>query len=152
MGFKAEVKSKKQKRIGEILRRVEPEDLLQFGLIPELIGRLPIISALDELSDDALMKILMVPKNALTKQYKRLFELENVELIFEEDALKTVIEKTKKRGTGARGLRSILEDAMLDIMFNLPSNRGIKKCVITNDVIEKKDEPIFEYKSVKKRA
>ncbi len=152
MGFKAELKSKNQQRIGEILRQVEPEDLLQYGLIPELIGRLPIISALDELSDDALMKILIKPKNALTKQYKRLFKLENVELEFEEVALKSVIEKAKKRGTGARGLRSILEDAMLDIMYNLPSSRGIKKCIITNEVIEKNDEPVFVYDSMKKRA
>lgn len=152
MGFKAELKSKNQQRIGEILRQVEPEDLLQFGLIPELIGRLPIISVLDELSDDALMKILIKPKNALTKQYKRLFDLENVELNFQDAALKAVIVKAKKRGTGARGLRSILEEAMLDIMYDLPSSRGIKKCLITKEVIEKNDEPIFEYDSVKKRA
>ena len=152
MGFKADVKSKKQRRIGEILRQVEPEDLLQFGLIPELIGRLPIISALDELNDDTLMKILMEPKNALTKQYKRLFELENVELEFEEDALKVVIEKARKRGTGARGLRSIMEAAMLDIMYTLPSTSGVKKCVVTKEVIEQNKEPIYDFSSIKKRA
>lgn len=152
MGFKAEIKSKRKRRIGEILRQVEPEDLLQFGLIPELIGRLPVISALDELSDEALMKILVEPKNALTKQYKILFELENVELEFQKEALRAVIARARKRGAGARGLRSILESAMLDIMYNLPSNQGVKKCIITRQVIEQNKDPIYEYSSVKKRA
>ncbi len=152
MGFKAEVKSRNALRIGDVLRQVEPEDLLKFGLIPELIGRLPVISALDELNDEALMKILIEPKNALSKQYKRLFQFEGVELEFEKGALKAVIEKARKRGTGARGLRSILETAMLEIMFSLPSNRGVKKCIITQDVIDKHLEPIYEYSSVKKRA
>lgn len=152
MGFKAEVKSKKEHRIGEVLRQVEPEDLLQFGLIPEMIGRLPVISALDELNEEALMKILIEPKNALVKQYKLLFELENVELEFQKDALTSVIERAQKRGTGARGLRSILESAMLDIMYTLPSNKNVKKCVVTRQVIEKNSEPIYEFGSVKKRA
>ena len=152
MGFKAEVRNKKDMSIGEILRQVQPEDLLHFGLIPELIGRLPIISALDELDDDALMRILKEPKNALTKQYKRLFELEGVELEFEEDALKAVIEKARQRGSGARGLRSIMEAAMLDIMYNLPSKRRVKKCIITREVVEKGAEPIYEYGPVRKRA
>jgi ATP-dependent Clp protease ATP-binding subunit ClpX len=152
MGFKAEVKSKKEHRIGEVLRQVEPEDLLQFGLIPEMIGRLPVISALDELTEEALMKILIEPKNALIKQYKLLFELEDVELEFQKDALTLVIEKARKRGTGARGLRSILESSMLDIMYSIPSNKNIKKCVITKQVIEKNSEPIYEFGSVKKRA
>ena len=152
MGFKAEVKSKKEHRIGEVLRQVEPEDLLQFGLIPEMIGRLPVISALDELTEEALMKILIEPKNALIKQYKLLFEFENVELEFQKDALTLVIEKARKRGTGARGLRSILESSMLDIMYAIPSNKNIKKCVVTKQVIEKNSEPIYEFGSVKKRA
>ncbi len=152
MGFKAEVKSRKNYSVGEVLRQVQPEDLLRFGLIPELIGRLPIISALDELDDEALMRILKEPKNALIKQYKRLFELEGVELEFDQDALKSVIEKARKRGSGARGLRSIMENAMLEIMFHLPSNRKVKKCTITREVIEGEGEPIYEYGTVRKRA
>lgn len=152
MGFNAEVKSKVNKDMTEFLQHVEPGDLLKFGLIPELIGRLPVIAALNELSDDALMKILVEPKNALTKQYSRMFELEGVELEFENEALQTVIEKSRKRKTGARGLRSIMEEAMLDIMYDLPSSPEIKKCIITQDVVEKKEEPIYEYRTVKKRA
>jgi ATP-dependent Clp protease ATP-binding subunit ClpX len=152
IGFKADAQSNRDYSIGEILRMVQPEDLLQFGLIPELIGRLPIISALDELDDEALMRILIEPKNALTKQYKKLFELEGVELEFEEDALKAVIEKARARGSGARGLRSIMESAMLDIMYQLPSKRDVKKCIITREVIEENKEPVYEYDTVKKRA
>ncbi|HDL18828.1 MAG TPA: ATP-dependent Clp protease ATP-binding subunit ClpX [Bacteroidetes bacterium] len=152
MGFNAEIKSIKQHNLGEIMKQTEPEDLLHFGLIPELIGRLPVISTLDELSEDALMKILTMPKNALTKQYKILFELEDVKLEFEKNALHAVIKKAKKRGTGARGLRSIMETAMLDIMYDLPSNRDVKKCIITEDVIEKNKEPIYQYGQLKKRA
>jgi ATP-dependent Clp protease ATP-binding subunit ClpX len=152
MGFKAETKSKKERRIGELLPLVEPDDLLKFGLIPELIGRLPVISALDELGDDALMKILMEPRNAITKQYMRMFELEGVELEFEKGALDAIIAKSRKRGTGARGLRSIMEDSMLDIMYDLPSNRDVKKCIITRQVVEAKGDPIYEYRTVKKRA
>ncbi|MCH8125517.1 ATP-dependent Clp protease ATP-binding subunit ClpX [candidate division KSB1 bacterium] len=152
MGFKAEVKSKENIEGSSNLQRVEPDDLLKFGLIPELIGRLPVLAALDELNDDALMKILVEPKNALTKQYIRMFELEGVELEFKLDALKTVIKKSRKRKTGARGLRSIMEDAMLEIMYQLPSNPEIRKCIITVNVVEKKDEPIYEYRTVKKKA
>ncbi len=152
MGFKAETKSKKERRIGELLPLVEPDDLLKFGLIPELIGRLPVISVLDELGDDALMKILIEPKNAITKQYMRMFELEGVELEFEKGALDAIIAKSRNRGTGARGLRSIMEDSMLDIMYDLPSNRDVKKCIITRQVVEAKGDPIYEYRTVKKRA
>ena len=152
MGFKAEVKSKENKEVSSNLQKVEPDDLLKFGLIPELIGRLPVLAALDELSDDALMKILVEPKNALTKHYIRMFELEGVELEFKIEALHTVIKKSRKRKTGARGLRSILEDAMLEIMYQLPSNPEIRKCIITENVVEKKDEPIYEYRTVKKKA
>ncbi|RKY82645.1 ATP-dependent Clp protease ATP-binding subunit ClpX, partial [candidate division KSB1 bacterium] len=131
IGFGADIKSKKQRRIGELLRKVEPEDLLKFGLIPEMVGRLHNISALDELDEKALMAILTKPKNAITKQYKRLFELEGVELHFEKEALQSVIQVAMKRGTGARGLRSVMEEAMLDIMFSLPSQRNVKECIIT---------------------
>lgn len=152
MGFNAEVKSSEKKRSGGILQHVEPEDLLKFGLIPELIGRLPVISALNELSDDALMKILVEPKNALTKQYMRMFELESVELDFDLAALEAIIERSRKRGTGARGLRSIMEEAMLEIMYHLPSTRDIKKCTITRNVVDGEGEPVYEYRTVKKQA
>jgi len=152
MGFKADVRSKRDYSVGEVLRQVQPEDLLKFGLIPELIGRLPVISALDELDDHALMRILKEPRNALTKQYQRLFKLEGVELEFEEEALEAVIQKARKRGSGARGLRSIMETAMLDIMFQLPSNRKVRKCIITRDVIEHGKEPVYEYGPMRKRA
>ena len=152
MGFGADIKGKSERQVGEILRRVEPEDLLRFGLIPELIGRLPVLSALDELTTDALLTILTKPKNAITKQYQRLFEMEGVALSFEEDALKAVVEIAQKRGTGARALRSVMEEAMLDIMFQLPNIQGVKECIVTKDVITKKKEPIYKIKEIKKRA
>jgi ATP-dependent Clp protease ATP-binding subunit ClpX len=138
--------------VGEILRQMEPEDLLKFGLIPELIGRLPVLSALDELTTDALLTILTQPKNAITKQYERLFEMEGVVLKFEEDALKAVVEIAQRRGTGARALRSVMEDAMLDIMFKLPTLEGVRECIVTREVITEKKEPIYKFKEVKKRA
>ncbi len=152
MGFGADIKLKSERQIGEILRRVEPEDLLRFGLIPELIGRLPVISALDELTTDALLTILTGPKNAITKQYQRLFEMEGVALSFDKEALKAVVEIAQKRGTGARALRSVMEEAMMDIMFQLPNIQGVKECIITKDVITKKKEPIYNIKEIKKRA
>ncbi len=152
MGFGAEIKLKSERQVGEILRQVEPEDLLRFGLIPELIGRLPVLSALDELTTDALLTILTQPKNAITKQYERLFEMEGVLLKFEDEALKAVVEIAQKRGTGARALRSVMEDAMLDIMFKLPTLEGVKECIITREVITEKKEPIYKFKEVKKRA
>ncbi len=144
-GFGADVKQNKIIK-ESILRNVEPEDLLKYGLIPEMIGRLPVLSTLDELDDEALMKILTEPKNALTKQYKRLFELDQIELTFDEDALWEVIKIAKKRGTGARGLRSVLEGVMLEFMYSLPSKKDIASCRITKDVILKKKEPIFKKK------
>lgn len=152
MGFGADIKLKSERQIGQVLRRVEPEDLLRFGLIPELIGRLPVLSALDELTTDALLTILTKPKNAITKQYKRLFEMEGVALTFKDDALKAVVEIAQKRGTGARALRSVMEEAMLDVMFQLPNIQGVKECIITKDVITKKKEPIYKIKEIKKRA
>jgi ATP-dependent Clp protease ATP-binding subunit ClpX len=152
MGFNSEVKSSKKGHMGDILQHVEPDDLLKFGLIPELIGRLPVISALNDLSDEALMKILIEPKNALTKQYMRMFELEGVELAFEQGALEAIIKKSRKRGTGARGLRSIMEEAMLDIMYDLPSTRDIKKCLVTQEVVDGGGDPVYEYRTVKKQA
>lgn len=153
IGFGAKVMHKRDRQIGDILAHVEPKDLMEYGLIPELVGRLPITSALDELNEEALFEILLRPKNALVKQYKKFFEMEGVELTFTDDALKRVVELTQKRGTGARGLRSILEDAMLDIMYEVPSRNGIKECIITPEVIDQKGEPKYIFEApAQKRA
>lgn len=144
MGFHSQEQVKYDKNDPEIFVNVEPEDLQKFGLIPELIGRLPVICGLHELSDDALLDILQTPKNAITKQYKKLFKMEDVDLEFEEEALKAIVKKAKARKTGARGLRSIMEEAMLDIMYSLPSMENIARCIITAETIEKKAPPVYE--------
>lgn len=136
IGFSAEVHSRDQKdKIGEILRQIEPEDLIKFGLIPEFVGRLPVAAILDELDEKALIQVLTEPKNSLIKQYKKLFEMEDVELEFTKDALEAIAQKTIKRKTGARGLRSILEHALLDLMYELPSAKKAKKVIVDKDVI-----------------
>ncbi|MDR9415649.1 MAG: ATP-dependent Clp protease ATP-binding subunit ClpX [Gracilimonas sp.] len=144
MGFHNKDQVKFDKDNPEIFVHVEPEDLQHFGLIPELIGRLPVICGLHELSDDAMLDILKTPKNALVKQYTKLFGMEDVELELEEEALKAIVQRAKARKTGARGLRSIMEAAMLDIMFTLPSMKNISKCVITKETIEKQAPPVYE--------
>ncbi len=144
MGFNHLEQTKFNKNAPDIFSHVEPEDLQQYGLIPELIGRLPMICGLHELSDKALLNILQKPKNALTKQYKKLFKMEGIELEFEDEALKAIVQKAKLRKTGARGLRSIMEADMLDIMFTLPSKKNVVKCIITGDTITKKAPPIYE--------
>ncbi len=146
MGFGAEVAIKNEHTIGQILSQVEPEDLLKFGLIPELVGRLPLVCAFEELDKDALMRILLDPKDALTKQYQKFFQMDGVRLVFEEPALREVVRITQKRGTGARGLRSVIENAMLDIMYQLPSKTDVRECIITKKVIEKKAEPRYVIK------
>ncbi|MPM81612.1 ATP-dependent Clp protease ATP-binding subunit ClpX [bioreactor metagenome] len=151
MGFGADVKSHEEKDIGEILKHILPEDLLKFGLIPEFVGRMPIIVTLHQLDEAALMDILTKPKNALTRQYKYLFELDGVELTFDEDALVAVAHKAIERKTGARGLRAILEDVMLEIMFDIPSRSDIKRCEITKDAIEKKSPPHLIYREEQPR-
>jgi ATP-dependent Clp protease ATP-binding subunit ClpX len=145
LGFGADIPSRKEKQIGQLLTQVQPEDLLKFGMIPEFIGRLPIIATLHELNEAALMDILMKPKNALVKQFQKLLEMDGVKLKFQEDALKAVAGQALKRNAGARGLRAILESAMLDIMYEVPSRPGIKEVVITSDVIEKGEAPITVY-------
>ena len=145
LGFGAQVLSKKQSEKNDILQKVEPQDILKFGIIPELIGRLPIITALDPLDKDALISILTKPKNALTKQYQYLFDLDGVELEFEEDALEAIAEKTMERNTGARGLRSVLEDIITGIMFDVPSDPTISRVVVTRDAVEKKAAPKVEH-------
>lgn len=141
MGFGAEVKTKEEKKIGDILRQIRPEDLLRYGLIPEFIGRVPIMVSLDALDQEALVEILTKPKNALVKQFTRLFELDGVELEFQPEALANIAELALEQKTGARGLRSILEAIMQDTMYAIPSEDNIKKCVITKEVVEKKEEP-----------
>ncbi len=152
VGFGAELESKNQQTIGKVLSHTQPEDLLQFGLIPEMIGRLPIECIFDELDEEALYTILIEPKNSLTKQYKKLFELDRVELEFEEKALRAIVDEAMKRKTGARSLRAIIEGTMLNIMFNLPEMENVKKCTITKEVITKGKEPVFKYQNVKKTA
>jgi ATP-dependent Clp protease ATP-binding subunit ClpX len=145
MGFGANVRTQDERNTGAILRDIEPEDLLKFGLIPEFIGRLPILATLEDLDNAALVEILSMPKNALAKQYQRMFEMEGVKLRFHDDALKAIAEKAIARRTGARGLRSILEGILLDTMFELPSLNGVQEVVITPDVVEGRARPLYTY-------
>ena len=143
MGFGADVQSNVEKDIGTTLKSIQPEDLLKYGLIPEFVGRMPIIVTLENLDEAALMEILTVPKNALARQYKRLFEMDGVDLSFDEDALRAVAKQAIERKTGARGLRAILESVMLDIMFDIPSDETITACRITEDTINHKTAPVI---------
>ncbi len=151
MGFGADIKSRKDRNLGELLAVVEPDDLLRYGLIPELVGRLPVIGALDSLSKASLIDILTKPKNAITKQYQKFFEMEGVKLEFTEDGLEAIAELALKRGTGARGLRAVLEEAMLDLMYEIPSRLEVVGCTITREVIEKKAPPILAYRADRRR-
>ena len=143
MGFGAPIKSKRQRNIGDTLRKVLPEDLLKSGLIPEFIGRLPVVVTLDALDEDALVNILTQPKNALVKQYQKLLELDGVTLTFDDDALRQIAKEALKRKTGARGLRSIIEGIMRNVMYDVPSIEGVTACRVTKDVITSKKEPIL---------
>jgi ATP-dependent Clp protease ATP-binding subunit ClpX len=143
LGFGAEIKTRQEKPIGEILRQIMPEDLLKFGLIPEFVGRLPIVVTLDPLDEEVLVKILTEPRNALVKQFRKLLELDGVELEFTPEALKLIAQKAIKRKTGARGLRSIIEDFMLNVMFELPSQDDVKKCVISEQVVQQEAPPML---------
>ena len=145
IGFGAKIKSKDEKKIGELLQNVEPEDLLKFGLIPEFIGRLPIISTLEDLDEGSLIKILEEPKNSLTKQYGKLFEIEGVKLTFSKDALKAIAEKAILRKTGARGLRSIIEEVLLETMFELPSIENVEEVVVNKEVVSGSSKPLLIY-------
>jgi ATP-dependent Clp protease ATP-binding subunit ClpX len=150
MGFGASEDDATDLDHGQLLARVEPEDLIQYGLIPELIGRLPVVSTLHPLSNEALLDILEKPKNALVRQYQKLFEMDGMSLSFQKLALRKVVELTQGKSMGARGLRAVLETAMFEIMFELPSKDDVKECIITADFIEHKGPPTFVYK--KKRA
>ena len=146
MGFEAQLYSRTDKPIGELLSQVQPEDLLKFGLIPEFVGRLPIIATLDELTEEDFVRILTAPKNALVRQYQRYFDFEKVKLKFTEGALRAIAQAALRRKTGARGLRSILEEVMLETMYELPSRNDIQECMITEDVVTKRQQPSLLYK------
>lgn len=152
MGFGADIKRREEKKIGEILAEIQPEDLLKYGLIPEFIGRMPILATLNELEEKDLVRILKEPKNCLIKQYQKLFEFEGVKLNFTEDSFAAVAKEALKRKTGARGLRAILERSMLDIMFEIPSQPNIRECAINEDVFLKDKKPIILYEGQAKRA
>jgi ATP-dependent Clp protease ATP-binding subunit ClpX len=145
IGFVAEIKGKQDRDIGEILRNVQPEDLIKFGMIPEFVGRVPVVSTLTELDENALIAILTEPKNALVKQYQALLKIEGVDLSFSKDALKAIAEEAMKRKSGARGLRSIMENIMLDIMYEIPDMEGVKECIIGQDVILNGKAPMIVY-------
>jgi ATP-dependent Clp protease ATP-binding subunit ClpX len=152
MGFGAKVVKEKESSLGEILKEVQPEDLIKYGMIPEFLGRLPVIATLDELSAKTLVRILTEPKNALVKQYQKLFEVEGVNLRLTDSALAAVADQAIKRKSGARGLRAILENCMLDIMYEIPSIENVKECVISEDVVLHKEDPILLYEQSKKQA
>ncbi|OQY01071.1 MAG: ATP-dependent protease ATP-binding subunit ClpX [Desulfobacteraceae bacterium 4572_130] len=149
IGFDAKLINNKKKNIGELLKHLNPEDLIKFGLIPEFLGRLPILTTLNELNESSLIKILTQPKNALIKQYKRLFEFEKINLEFTDEALTAIAKKGVERKSGARGLRAIMEKAMLDIMYEIPSQKNVKECIIGEEVILKQEDPILLFEQAK---
>ena len=152
MGFGAKIAKQKDRNIGEILKKIQPEDLIKYGLIPEFLGRLPVIATLNELDEPSLIRILQEPKNALLKQFKKLFEIEGVTLRLTDDALSAISKGALKQKSGARGLRSILENCLLDIMYELPSIKNVKECIIGKDVVLNKEDPILLYEQTKKQA
>ena len=152
MGFGANIRGKKEQSVDEYLAKVEPDDLLKFGLIPEFVGRLPVIATLHSLSEDALLSILTKPRNAIVKQYKKLFSMEGVELEFDDAVLNVVVRRAIERGTGARALRSIIENVMLEIMYHLPLRQNVVKCRVTKDTLLKKKDPTYLYAERKASA
>ncbi len=146
VGFGAEIKGRKDRKVSELLSQIQPEDLLRYGLIPELVGRLPVAAVLHELDEKLLVRILKEPKSALLRQYQKFFDFEHVKLTFTDDAVAAIADEAAKRGTGARGLRAILEDIMLDVMYELPSQSGISECIINRDVVIERAHPIILYK------
>ncbi len=152
IGFGADVHGARDMPLGEVLKKVQPQDLLKYGLIPEFVGRIPVAATLEELDEDALVKILQQPKNALIKQFQKLMAMDNIELHFTDGAIKAIAQEAIKRKTGARGLRAILEEAMLGVMYELPSMEGVKECVVSEDVILNKADPILLYESQAKAS
>ncbi len=147
MGFGGNVRERAKLNTGELLAQVETEDILRFGMIPEFIGRLPVVATLEDLDEQALIDILVRPKNALVKQYQKLFDMEGVSLRFTDSALKEIAKEAVKRKTGARGLRAIVEDLMLDVMYDLPGKTGVRECVVTDEVVSRKKDPILVYEN-----
>lgn len=152
LGFDADIKSAKERNIGDILGQLKPEDLIQFGLIPEFLGRLPVITSIGELNQDSLVKILTEPRNALLKQYKELFKIEGIDLQFTDEALRAMAEEALKRKSGARGLRAIMEETMLEIMYDIPSQEDVKECIIGEEVVKDNEKPILLFEQNKKQA
>lgn len=152
IGFHADIEVNRKKNIGEILSYVQPQDLIKYGFIPEFVGRFPVIATLDDLDEEALVRILVEPKNSLVKQFSKFFEFEDVKLHIRDDALRAIAREAMRRGSGARGLKSILENALLDVMYKLPSLDGVRECVITSDVILKGEDPIFIYDHEEEKA
>ncbi|MBT3388019.1 MAG: ATP-dependent Clp protease ATP-binding subunit ClpX [Desulfobacula sp.] len=152
MGFGAKIVGNKDKNIGELLEQLKPEDLIKFGLIPEFLGRLPIITSIGELNEKSLVKILTEPKNALVKQYQELFKIEDVKLQFSDEALEAMAKEAVQRKSGARGLRAIMEETMLDIMYEIPSKENVRECVVGEEVVLKNEAPILLYEQPKKQA
>ncbi len=147
IGFAASVQAKKERTLTELFKEIEPEDIIKFGIIPELVGRLPVVATLDELEEEALIQILTQPKNAVVKQFAKLLEMEGVELEVRPDALQSIAQKAIKRKTGARGLRSILEQALIDTMFELPDLQNVEKVVVDTKTIEKNAAPVIVYRN-----
>jgi len=147
LGFGAEVKAETEKDIGKILSKMQPEDLIRYGMIPEFVGRIPVVATLHDLDDSALVRILTEPKNALIKQYQKFFEFEDTLLKFTDNALTSVSKEAIKRKSGARGLRAILEEVMLDIMYDLPSQPNVRECIINEEVVLRRADPILLYES-----
>jgi ATP-dependent Clp protease ATP-binding subunit ClpX len=145
LGFAAEIRKREERKLGEILLQVQPEDLIRFGMIPEFVGRLPVVATLHELTEEELMKIMLEPRNALVKQYQKLFGMEDVTLRFTEGSLQAVAREAMKRNSGARGLRSILENIMLDIMYEIPSQPDIRECVVSEEVVTNRESPLLLY-------
>jgi len=152
LGFGAEVKAKQDIKVGDVFKQVTPQDLIRTGMIPELIGRLPIIATLDDMDDATLVQILTTPKNALVKQFTKMFQLEGVELTFAPEALRAIAQLSLKRGSGARGLRAILEDILLDVMYELPEQSSLERCIIDENVVRKVYPPILHFREEKKIA
>jgi ATP-dependent Clp protease ATP-binding subunit ClpX len=143
LGFNAEIESKDDIRIGDVLAKIMPDDLLKFGLIPEFVGRLPVVVTLDALHEEALVKILTEPRNALVKQYQKMLQMDNVELEFKDDAVSAVAREAMRRNTGARALRAIIEDIMLDVMYDMPSRQDVSKCIVTKEVVDNHEQPLM---------
>ena len=152
LGFAANIQKREERKLGEVLFQVQPEDLIRFGMIPEFVGRLPVVATLNELTEEELVKIMLEPKNALVKQYQKLFGMENVTLRFTEGALQAVAREAMKRNSGARGLRSILENIMLDIMYEIPSQPDIRECVISEEVVTNRELPLLLYEGTLESA